>query len=84
MAHLTQKHIENLYSTFGELKVLDDIIRHRAGDSPPTSILGYPRTEDRVDDYETFTGQQLDQFVDAAVKYYIKAGLKPVRDDSLP
>ncbi|KAK2603577.1 hypothetical protein QQS21_004257 [Conoideocrella luteorostrata] len=76
MSHLTKEYIEYLHSNFGELKVLDDIIRHRAGDEQQVPILGYPRTEDKLDDYEEFTGQQLDQFIDNAVKYYIRAGMK--------
>lgn len=83
MAHLTEEHVQELYDTFGELKVLDDIIRHRATDDPPAPILGYPRTEDTVNDYESFTGQQLDQFVDCAVKYFLEKGLKPVRSSNL-
>jgi hypothetical protein len=79
MAHLTPEHIQHLYSIYGEIKVLDDIIRFRALDSPPATILGYPKYDDRVDEYETFTGKQLDQFVDAAAKYFIKCGLEPVR-----
>lgn len=79
MAHLTEEHVQELYKTFGELKVLDDIIRHRAADDPPAPILGYPRNEDTVNDYESFTGQKLDQFVDRAVKYFLESGLKPVR-----
>ncbi|KAH8650872.1 hypothetical protein BGZ60DRAFT_462084 [Tricladium varicosporioides] len=77
MSHLSQEYVRNLYNTFGELKVLDDIIRHRAADADQVPILGYPRFENSVDDYEHFTGKQLDQFIDAAVKKYISAGLKP-------
>ncbi|RAL67420.1 hypothetical protein DID88_008175 [Monilinia fructigena] len=76
MAHLTPEHVLHLYDTFGDLKVLDDIIRHRSKDNPPAPILGYPRSEDNPSDYETFTGQELDSFVDAACKYFIKNGLK--------
>ncbi|KAL3417971.1 NRPS-like enzyme (male sterility protein) [Phlyctema vagabunda] len=77
MAHLTPERVQELYDTYGELRVLDDIIRHRAGDNPPAPILGYPKNENNVDEYESFTGQQIDVFVDNAVKYYIKNGLKP-------
>ncbi|KAI1097408.1 acetyl-CoA synthetase-like protein [Jackrogersella minutella] len=76
MAHLTREHVQHLYDTFGDLKVLDDIIRHRAADEPPVPILGYPRYDDSVDDYEQFNGLQLDRFVDAACKWYLKSGLK--------
>jgi hypothetical protein len=78
MAHLTPAHIQHLYETFGELRVLDDIIRHRAKDNPPAPILGYPKIEDDVNVYESFTGQQLDVYVDRAVKYFLEQGLKPV------
>lgn len=80
MSHLSQEHVQHLYDTFGELKVLDDVIRHRAADDPPVPILGYPRSEYSVDDYELFTGKQLDQFIDTAVKYFISLGFKPVRE----
>ena len=78
MAHLSEETVKHLYDTFGDLKVLDDIIRHRAADDPPVPILAYPRFEHSVDDYERFTGQQLDHFVDGAVKYFVSLGLKPV------
>lgn len=78
MAHLSHERVLQLYQEFGELKVLDDIIRHRAADDPPVPILGYPRFKHSVDDYELFTGRQLDCFVDAAVKYFIKSGFEPV------
>ncbi|KAI0466492.1 hypothetical protein F4859DRAFT_526594 [Xylaria cf. heliscus] len=76
MAHLTQDHVRNLYREFGELRVLDDIVRHRAADNPPTPILAYPRLANSVDDYEKFTGQQLNRFVDGAVKHFLSRGLK--------
>ena len=79
MAHLTEEHVQELYETYGELKVLDDIIRYRAADDPSAPILGYPRSEDTVTEYEYFTGKELDHFIDGAVKYFLKSGLKPVR-----
>lgn len=78
MAHLTNDYLQHLYDTFGELKVLDDVIRHRAADNPPAPILGYPRG-DTADDYEAYTGERLDSFIDAAAKYFIACGLKGVR-----
>ncbi len=83
MAHLSHERVQQLYREFGELKVLDDIIRHRAADDPPAPILGYARFKDSVDDYELFTGRQLDCFVDAAVKYFMKSGLEPVTNTRL-
>lgn len=83
MAHLTEEHVRDLYDTFGELRVLDDIIRYRAADDPPAPILGYPKSEDTVNEYENFTGKELDQFIDGAVKYFLESGLKPVRQSNV-
>lgn len=60
MSHLSQEYVQRLYEEFGELKVLDDIIHHRAANNPPLPILGYSRHEQTVNDYELFTGKQLD------------------------
>jgi acyl-CoA synthetase (AMP-forming)/AMP-acid ligase II len=77
MAHLTQEHVQHLYNTFGDLKVLDDVIQHRAADSPPAPILGYPKGH-TADRFERFTGQQLDVFIDGAAKYFLALGLEAV------
>jgi hypothetical protein len=79
MSRLTQERVQQLYQEYGNLKVLDDIIRHRAGDQVQVPILGYPRYPDRVDEYEGFTGKQLDFFTDGAVKRYLSLGLESVR-----
>ena len=84
MAHLTKEHVQELYDTFGELRVLDDIVHYRAADDPPAAIFGYPKSEDSVNEYENFTGKELDQFVDGAVKYFLESGLKPVRQSNVP
>ena len=84
MSYLSQERVQNLYDTFGDLKVLNDIIRHRAADNPQAPILGYPRFEYSVDDYERFSGQQLHQFVDATAKHLISSGFKPVYNPSMP
>lgn len=78
MSHLTQDRVRQLYQQYGDLKVLDDIVRHRAADEAQVPILGYPKYPDRVDEYEKFTGRQLDGFIDAAVRKYIALGLQPV------
>lgn len=84
MSHLSQEYIQHLSATFGELKVLDDIVRHRAADDFQVPILAYPRFEHNVDDYERFTGKQLDQFIDTAVKQFISSGFKPVHGPIVP
>jgi acyl-CoA synthetase (AMP-forming)/AMP-acid ligase II len=78
MSHLSEEHAQSLYNEFGELKVLDDIIQHRAADDPPAPILAYPRTERSVADFEYFTGKDLDRLIDGAVKRMIVLGLEPV------
>ena len=83
MAHLIEEHVQEFYDTFGELRVLDDIIRYRAADDPPAPILGYPGSEDSVKEYDNFTGKELDQFVDGAVKYFLDSGLKSVRQSNV-
>lgn len=67
-----------------DLKVIDDIIWNRSLDDPQTPVLGYPKFDDRVDEYETFTGKQLNEFIDAAVHYFMDHGLKPVGFQSPP
>ena len=79
MSRLTQDRVQQLYQEYGDLKVLDDIIRYRAGDELQVPILGYPRYPDRINEYEGFTGRQLDSFIDGAVKRYLSLGLEPVR-----
>lgn len=83
MAHLTEEHVQELYDTYGELKVLDDIIRYRAADDPLAPILRYPQSEDTVSEYEYFTGKELDLFVDGVVRYFLESGLKPVRESTV-
>lgn len=79
MSHLSEEHLKSLYKEFGDLKVLDDIIKHRAADDPPTPILAYPRTDSSISDFEYFTGKQLDGLIDGTVKQLIRLGLEPVR-----
>lgn len=74
-------YVQDLYDKFGDLKVLDDIIRHGAADDPQLPILGYPRSESSVSDYEQFTGRNLDRFVDAVVKKLITLGMTPSSED---
>lgn len=81
MSHLSQDHIQRLYQDFGDLKVLDDILRHRAADDIQLPILGYPRFEHSADDYELFDGKTLDRFVDSVAKRLIASGFEPVLID---
>lgn len=62
----------------GEILILDDLIRQRAADSDQTPLLAFPKSETGITDYEKFTGQDLDRFIDQAAKYYVRCGLDPV------
>ncbi len=62
----------------GEILILDDLIRQRAADSDQTPLLAFPKFERGITDYEKFTGQDLDRFIDQAAKYYVRCGLEPV------
>lgn len=79
MAHLSDERVQQLYAEFGDLEVLDDVIRHRAADDPPVPILGYPRFEQSVDDYELFTGETLDRYINGALRCFISSGFEPVQ-----
>ena len=62
----------------GEILILDDLIRQRAADSDQVPLLAFPKSERGITDYEEFTGQRLDLFIDQAAKYYVRCGLKAV------
>lgn len=64
-------------SEFGEMLVLDDVVRLRAADAVQLPILAYPRLG-TTNDFETHTGKQLDGFVDGACKAYLRLGLAAV------
>ena len=65
---------------FDQVLILDDLIRQRATDSDQVPLLAFPKSERGITDYEEFTGQHLDRFIDQAAKYYVRCGLKPVRE----
>lgn len=57
---------------------VDDLIRLRASEADQVPILGYPKTERGLSDYERFTALELDRFVDSAAKKLMAMGLAPV------
>jgi hypothetical protein len=61
-----------------KLCIFDDVIRERAEDEEQVPLIAYPRTKDGVDDYEFFTGKQLDTLVDGAAKVLMGMGVEPV------
>ncbi|OJJ47320.1 hypothetical protein ASPZODRAFT_166529 [Penicilliopsis zonata CBS 506.65] len=54
---------EELVQQFGQLHVLDDLIRLRAADAIQVPILAYPTSSQDVT-YDYYTGQDLDRLVD--------------------
>lgn len=67
----------NKISDLGELLLLDDLLTVRAADQEQIPLLAYPRDDHNTTDFEFFTAQDLDRFVDQAAKHYIQDGLLP-------
>ncbi|KAI5293851.1 putative PKS/NRPS-like protein biosynthetic cluster [Ascosphaera acerosa] len=77
MATITEECLAAVEREFGELHVLDDVIRHRANDAEQKHTVAYPRGTS-ITDYEYLQGRDIDRFVDAAAKHLIANGLGPV------
>ena len=56
----------------------DELIRERAVNEDQSPLIAHPKTKLGVDDYELFSGQQLNRLVDGAAKALSKAGIEPV------
>jgi hypothetical protein len=48
---------------FGELEILDDLVRLRAADAIQYPILAYPHSKDNPASYQSYTGQDLDAMI---------------------
>ena len=59
-------------------RFLDEVVLQLAADPVPVKVLAVPKDPQSVDDYETFTGHDLDRFVDATVKHLLAVGLSLV------
>ncbi|KAE8441859.1 hypothetical protein EG329_004214 [Mollisiaceae sp. DMI_Dod_QoI] len=66
-----------------KLYTFDDVIRERAEDLEQVPLIAYPKTSDGVDDYEFFTGKELNRLVDGAAKALIGMGIQPVYSDTV-
>lgn len=64
--------------TLGDFIIIDDLFKARANDRIQKPLLAFPRSERGVSDFELFSGQDLDRFVEHAAKYYLQAGLRTV------
>jgi hypothetical protein len=56
----------------------DELIRQRAQDTEQVPLVAYPKTRFGVDNYELFTGKDLNRLIDGAAKHLLQAGLIPV------
>lgn len=70
--------VDPLIQKFGQLNILDDLIRLRAADAIQHPILAYPSSGDHTTFYESYTGQDLDELIDQTVVTLIDHGFKPV------
>lgn len=68
---------QDLIHRFGQLRMLDDLIRLRAADEMQVPILAYPSSEKDGFSYDYLTGQHLDRMVDDAVHALLDYGFKP-------
>lgn len=59
-------------------KIFDEVLLQRAVDEDQSPLIAYPRTKHGVDDYELFTGSQLNQLVDGAVNALLGKGVEAV------
>ncbi|KAI4149890.1 MAG: hypothetical protein L6R39_002393 [Caloplaca ligustica] len=66
--------------TLGDFIIIDDLFKARANDRIQKPLLAFPRSERGVSDFELFSGQDLDRFVEHAAKYYLQAGLRTTHD----
>lgn len=67
-----------LVQKFGQLHVLDDLIRLRAADFIQQPILAYPSSENYATSYNYYTGQDLDEMIDQIATVLMKNGFHPV------
>ncbi|KAJ5108161.1 hypothetical protein N7456_004836 [Penicillium angulare] len=73
--------VDPLVLKFGQLNILDDLIRLRAADAVQHPILAYPSSGDHTAFYESYTGQDLDELIDQTVVTLIDHGFKPTTND---
>ncbi|KAF7718577.1 NRPS-like protein biosynthetic cluster [Penicillium ucsense] len=69
-----------LIQQFGQLNVLDDMIRLRAGDYVQRPILAYPTSETAVSTYSYYSGRDLNDMIDNMVTVLVDAGFTPPRE----
>lgn len=59
-------------------KTFDEVLLQRGVDADQNPLIAYPRTKHGADDYELFTGAQLNYLVDGAVRALFAEGVRAV------
>ncbi|KAJ5627262.1 hypothetical protein N7528_004689 [Penicillium herquei] len=77
------RSIDPLVQKFGQLNVLDDLIRLRAADVIQYPILAYPTSQNDATSYDYYTGQDLDEMIDQRVSTLIEDGFRPSQRDGI-
>ncbi|KAJ5720661.1 AMP-dependent synthetase/ligase [Penicillium malachiteum] len=75
------RSIDPLVQKFGQLNVLDDLIRLRAADVIQYPILAYPTSKNDATNYDYYSGQDLDEMIDQRVSTLIEDGFRPSQRD---
>lgn len=67
-----------LIRKFGQLHILDDVIRLRAADVIQHPILAYPESDKDAASYKYYTALDLDDMIDQTVTALMNDGFRPV------
>lgn len=67
-----------LIQKFGQLHVLDDLIRLRAADAIQDPILAYPNSDKDAASYSYYTGQDLDEMINQTLAVLLNRRFQPV------
>ena len=70
--------VEDSSESLGDFYLLDDVFKLRAADKIQIPLLAFPKSERAVAEFEYFTGQDMDRFIDVAAKHYQEVNLKAV------
>lgn len=68
-------HHDASYLPIARYQTIDGLLKSHAAEPDQTPLICYPKST--ASDFELHTGRDLDQFVDAAVQFYVKNGLQP-------
>ena len=73
----TDGHHQNPSVEASKFRLLHEVFRHRAADPVQVPLMAFPKS--KFSDFELFTAQDLDRFVDTAAWHYSQANLQTVR-----